>query len=287
MDRNFVILAGGISSRMRSAMMPSLVGTTPTMDVVTGPKGMIRVGKGNRPFLDYLLFNIEQAGYERVVFVVGERDDSIRHYYDHDGGAAQFPHLTFDYAVQTIPKGFEKPLGTAEGLLQALRAKESWRGRRFTVCNSDNLYSQRALRMLLEDTHENALIDYERSGLQYGNERIAQWAVTIRDGEGFLTDIIEKPSESEILRLNETQGNVGVSMNVWRFSYDDILPYLEAVPLHPVRKEKDLNAAVKMMVTHRRHCLYAIALSEHVIDLTSRVDIPAVDKYVREQFPNL
>ena len=33
-------------------------------------KGMIRVGPGNRPFLDYVLYHSREAGYRDVVWVV-------------------------------------------------------------------------------------------------------------------------------------------------------------------------------------------------------------------------
>ena len=73
-----------------------------------------------------------------------------------------FRGLSISYALQPIPAGRAKPLGTADALLCALRSREDWRGRSFTVCNSDNLYSVDALRRLLDDGHRNALIDYDQ-----------------------------------------------------------------------------------------------------------------------------
>jgi NDP-sugar pyrophosphorylase family protein len=248
------------------------------------PKAMIGVDDYARPFLDYLLYNIEQAGYEEVVIVVGERDDSITHYYDREGMAGQFPSLRISYAVQRVPHGREKPLGTADALLCALNAHPSWRSRRFTVCNSDNLYSLKALQLLLEDSHPNAMIDYDRATLQFDEERIAQFAVIVKDADGFLCDIVEKPSLEQLHRAKGASGRVGVSMNIWRFSYDDILPYLERIPVHPTRQEKELPLAVKMMVAEHPHSVYAIPLAEHVIDLTSQADLPAVKEYLKKNF---
>ena len=131
------------------------------------------------------------------------------------------------------------------------------------------------------------MVDYSRSGLHHDTERISQWAVTVKDDEGFVIDLVDRPPPGEIRRLQKTQGRVGVSMNLWKFSYNHILPFLESVPLHPVRQEKELNAAVKMMVLQRPRSLYAIPLSEHVVDLTSKADIPVVEEYVRKEFPNL
>jgi len=51
---------------------------------------------------------------------------------------------------------------------------------------------------------------------------------------------------------------------------------LEAVPLDPVRREKELPAAVKMMIGLHPRCVFAIPRSEHVPDLTSPEDIRRV-----------
>jgi glucose-1-phosphate adenylyltransferase len=245
---------------------------------------MLGVGEGSRPFLEYVLFNVEKAGYESVVLVVPQNDNSIRDHYEYRGAAAQFPRLHISYVPQEVPSNRTKPLGTADALLQALRATPQWRGERFTVCNSDNLYSQHALEILLHDDHDNALIAYNRSALQFSEERIAQFAVIKTSAAGFLSDIMEKPSAEELEQARDESGRVCVSMNIWRFSYDLILPHLEEVPLHPVRQEKELPSAVKLMVYQHPSSVFAIVRAEHVIDLTSQSDIPAVAEYLEKNF---
>jgi glucose-1-phosphate adenylyltransferase len=236
-------------------------------------KSMIGVGRDSRPFLDYLLANIVRAGYRDLVIVVGERDHSIREYYERSENARRFSDLAISYAVQSIPAGREKPLGTADALLQALKSMPSWKGQRLTVINSDNLYSVKALTLLRSDTHDNAMIDYDRSALQFEPERIEKFAVIQKDEEGFLVDVIEKPSHEEIARASDARGRVGVSMNCFRFSYDMIYPFVENVPLNPVRQEKELPAAVMMMIRRHPRSMFTIPLSEHVPDLTSPADI--------------
>jgi glucose-1-phosphate adenylyltransferase len=286
MHPNIVILAGGISSRMKkqsshnAAIDPSLL-----REANTKSKAMLGVGGGSRPFLDYLLYNISKAGYKNVVIVVGERDSSIRDYYELKGGKEHFKNLGISYAVQPIPAGRTKPLGTADALLRGLQSIPSWKGQCVTVCNSDNLYSVSALQLMLADDHPNALVDYDRSALQFPQDRIAQFAVIKKDQDGFLQDIIEKPAHHEIEKAADKSGRVGVSMNVFRFSYDMVLPYLETVPLHPQRHEKELPAAVKMMVSDHPRSVYTVPVSEHVIDLTSQSDIPTVKEYLAQAFP--
>jgi NDP-sugar pyrophosphorylase family protein len=286
MHPNIVILAGGISSRMKKeAAHATVIESLLRRAVESKSKTMLGVGGGSRPFIDYLLFNVSQAGYRNVVIVISDSDNSIHEYYEHEQAGRQFKQLSISYAVQPIPAGRTKPLGTADALLRALQSMPTWEGKSFTVCNSDNLYSRTALRLLLEDTHEHALIDYDRTALQFGQERIAQFAVTNKDSQGFLLDIIEKPTEEEIRGAADRRGRIGVSMNIFKFSYNSILPYLESVPMHPIRHEKELPTAVKMMIAEHPRSVFTLPLSEHVIDLTSQSDIPTVQEYLAKEFP--
>jgi NDP-sugar pyrophosphorylase family protein len=288
MQPNIVILAGGISSRMKkNAPVPAELDLTLRRDAAEKPKTMIGVGENFRPFLDYLLHNIAAAGYRNAVIVIGEKDESIRAYYEASNGARQFPSLRISYAVQPIPAGRQKPPGTADALWHALKSMPSWRGQSFSICNSDNLYSSAALRLMLADTHANAMIDYDRAALQFPQERIAQFAVIDRDAEGFLADIIEKPSPEEMARVADGAGRIGVSMNIFRLAYDQILPCLETVPLHPVRQEKELPAAVKMLVAQNPQAVFTIPRSEHVPDLTTQADIIPVQEYLQKRFQNI
>ncbi len=283
-DPRLIILAGGASSRMKK----SAAGAADSelfREATEKPKGMIAVGGDRRPFLDYLLSNIADAGYADVAIVVGARDTSIRDYYERDGAAAQFPSLRISYAPQQIPPGREKPLGTADAVLAALDANPRWAGGSFTVCNGDNLYSVGSLRLLLHDGHRNAMIDYDRAGLRFSEERIAQFAVLQKDPDGYLLDIVEKPTTAEIASFADRDGRIGVSMNIFRFATDDILPCLRAVPLHPTRAEKELSAAVRLLARETPRSVFTIPLSEHVIDLTTQSDIPDVRRLLRDGFP--
>lgn len=283
---NIVILAGGISSRMKKAQDIS-VRLDPALrrDAEEKSKSMIGLGGNNRPFLDYLLYNIASAGYRHVVILIGEKDESIRAYYDGARGGAKFHNLNIAYALQPIPAGRTKPLGTADALWHALKATPEWRGQSLTVCNSDNLYSPETLRLMLEDRHDNAMIDYDRAALQFAPERISAFAVVKKDSRGYLVDIIEKPS-SEEMHGAAVAGRIGVSMNIFHLSYDQILPCLETVPLHPVRQEKELPAAVKMLVEKNPQAVMAIPRAEHVPDLTLQSDIPLVKEYLQRTFQN-
>ena len=251
------------------------------------PKAMIGIGEGYRPFLDYLLYNAREAGYRDVVIVINERDDSIRSYYGRLDSDNEYNGLSISYAIQRIPPGREKPLGTADALLQALIHRNDWEGLKFTVCNSDNLYSINALKILLETPHAHAMIDYDRSALRFEEDRIEKFAVTLKNEQGCLIDILEKPTRDEIANAMDSNNRIGVSMNIFAFSYSEILPILERVPLHPVRKEKELPQAVKMLIHEHAGCMKPYPLAEHVPDLTSKQDIANVIEQVDRIFRSI
>jgi glucose-1-phosphate adenylyltransferase len=286
-DGRLVVLAGGISSRMKKPAAPE-VSADPALirEADVKAKSMIGVGRNQRPFLDYLLFNASQSGYGEVLIVIGEHDESIRSYYGLKDENNEFSGLKISYAIQRIPSGRAKPAGTADALSQGLKGKSGWRGKRFTVCNSDNLYSEKALALMRQHKYPSAMIDYDRRALQFEWSRIERFAVTLKDGEGFLTGIIEKPSQDQIRAATGRDGFVGVSMNIFDLQYDMILPFLETVPFHPLRNEKELPEAVTMMVSANPRCLFAYPLSEHVLDLTEKGDILPVQKYLESHFEN-
>lgn len=285
MSGRLVILAGGVSSRMRKSQVDSAaIDSKLLKDAEQKSKSMIRIGEGDRPFLDYLLLNAKLAGYTDIVIVVSEKDDSIKNYYDENKNDSWFEGIEISYATQLIPEGREKPLGTADALLQALLIKEDWRGKSFTMCNSDNLYSQRALELMKNSGYPNALVDYDRDGLGVEKERVEKFAITKKDEDGFLLDIIEKPSAEEVEAAKSANGFVGVSMNIFKFSYDMIRPALEIVPMNEIRKEKELPTAVKIMLEKNPKSLYCYPLSEAVPDLTSKQDILKVKLFLQEKF---
>jgi glucose-1-phosphate adenylyltransferase len=284
--RNLVILAGGMSSRMKQSL-DSFAHSSVQQDVAGTSKSLIGLGEGKRPFLDYLLWNAERAGYDDVVLVVREHDDAFRRQYGPADRDNPFHALRISYAVQRIPSGRTKPLGTADALLQALQVRTDWSGDACTVCNSDNLYSVGALRRMLAEGNRCAMVEFDRDALGFPPDRARQFAVLDTNAAGELRDIIEKPDAGEVARVTGPGGRVGVSMNIFRLSCALILPFLESVPLHPTRQEKELPAAVMLMVRTFPGCMKVIPAAEPVPDLTSARDIGAVESYLQNQYQDL
>lgn len=256
-------------------------------DADTKAKAMIGLGAGGRPFLDYLLLSAWKGGHRDVVIVVSEKDESIRSYYGDPKRTAHLAGLRVSFAIQSVPHGRTKPLGTADALMCGLQARPDWQGQHLTSCNSDNLYSPRAFRMMLEERWGCAMADYDRDALKFARSRVEQFGVVVKDELGAVVDIIEKPTAKDVERAAEPNGRVGVSMNLWRFPYDRILPCLEEVPVHPTRHEKELPTAVHLMLHRWPGSLAALPIAEHVPDLTDRSDIKMVREYLEKEFSGL
>lgn len=284
-NKNAIILAGGISSRMKKpAESDSGLSEKLLEESVSKSKSMISVGNNGRPFLDYLLYNITSAGYENVLIVIGEKDFSIKEYY---GDKKVFSKLNIKFAVQHIPEGRVKPFGTADALFQGLLEVKEWENQSFTVMNSDNLYTKNALKLLLESEYDNALIDYDAKGFEFEEERVKAYAVTVKNDSNFLTDIIEKPGEEQIISSRDNEGITRVSMNIFKLKYSMIFDYLKNCPVNPVRNEKELPTAIKNMLKNYPETLYCYPVCEHVPDLTNKDDIIPTQKYLEKHYTGI
>jgi glucose-1-phosphate adenylyltransferase len=276
MTDKIVILAGGISSRMKEKPKKIEDGLTNLYSQADSKAKTMITLDGQRPFLDYLLFNIMGAGLKHVLIIIGEKDKSIPEHYRQKETDNIFEKLLISYAIQKIPSHREKPWGTADALYQGLANMPHWKGEEFLVVNSDNLYSSQSMKLLIDCDSKNALLDYDRTGFKFEASRVSRFAITKKNEKGFLTDIIEKPNQQQINAAADKNGFVRVSMNCWKFYYDQIFPYLEACPENPVRKEKEIPSAVLNMVKEHPDSVLALPVKEHVPDLTSKDDLSSV-----------
>src|ERR1044071_9301664 len=121
-----VILARGLGTRMRK---PDTDGAALNADqsraADLGMKGMIPIG---RPFLEYVLSSLADAGFSEVCVVIGPEHHAVMHHFTVDSPPSR---IAIEFAIQP------KPLGTADAVL----GSESFtRGEPFVVLNSDNYY---------------------------------------------------------------------------------------------------------------------------------------------------
>ncbi len=253
-----VILARGLGTRMRRADRAASLDERQQAIAETGVKALIPVG---RPFLDYVLSALADAGYARVCLVVAPEHDAIRRYYDQ----IQPKRLRIQYAVQ------QEPRGTAD----AVAAAEAFAGADpFLVINSDNYYPPAALRGLHDQSGPAAALFEQESMFSGSNippERLRQFAVGRIDERGFLARILEKPDDAILAALPRP---LWLSMNCWRFGP----PIFEACrKIRPSpRGELEIPDAVQYAIDVLGESFRAVCLRAAVLDLTSRQDVATI-----------
>jgi glucose-1-phosphate thymidylyltransferase/glucose-1-phosphate adenylyltransferase len=286
MKKRLLILAGGMASRMKKALAEENSNLDPKLvaqaNAVT--KGMIQVGKNGKTLIDYQLYNAHLAGIEEVMLLLHPTDTVSQEYCESLMAKDATWGMKIVFARQQIAADREKPAGTADAVYQALSQHGDWQTGRVIVCNSDNLYSVNALKTLWASPVPQALISYHRDSLLYPEERISAFALIRTDEEGYLLEIIEKPTKEQADELMAKQGRLGVSMNVFVFEASTFLPYLAKTPFHPVRNEKELPTSVVMFGEGEGKGFFAIPLAENVPDLTSKEDILVMQKYLEETY---
>lgn len=287
MHETVILLAAGKASRMKKAPAGDGVAPEDAVQANSLHKGLIGVGAQGRPLMDYILYNAWKAGHRRVIIVTGEDNLHFRERYGLQPRGNRFHGLEISYAIQAIPAGREKPFGTADALFQSLEQFPELQKESFSVCNSDNLYSQKAFRLLQETASPHAWINYDREALEFSPERIAGFAVTQTDRAGNLLAMIEKPEVEALARYRGVDGKIRVSMNLFKFEGGTFYPYLRDCPVTPGRNEKELVSAIASLIRDYPGSMRGIALSEHVPDLTEKKDIATVRTYLERHYPRL
>ena len=228
-----------------------------------GQKSMVPVGAGTgRPFLDYVLSSLADAGCDDVCLVVAPDHAAIREHF------VRVPptRVRVHYAVQ------EQPTGTAH----AVAAAEAFvKGEGFLVLNADNLYPVEVVQALAA-IDGPGLAAFERRGLVeesgFPEERVAEFAVLEVDERGWLTGIREKPGVGDPALADP---RALISMNVWRFD-EGIFGACRLVP-RSARGEHELPEAVALAVS-RGARFAAVPARGIVLDLSRRGDIAEVSR---------
>lgn len=229
----------------------------------TGLKAMIPVG---RPFLDYLLSALADAGFTDVCLVIGPEHGAVRVHYTTESKPSR---IRIHFAVQ------EKPLGTADA---ALAAEQFAGADSFVVINSDNYYPPAALAQLHTRTRP-AIVAFSRDAMVargvVSADRVGRFGAVEVDEAGTLRTMTSEPDRAAA----STGGRVYASMNCWLFT-PEIFAACRSVPVS-ARGEKELTQAVQYAID-RLGTRFDVVLSEEpVLDLSSRADIPRVAALLR------
>lgn len=218
-----------------------------------GIKGMIPVG---RPFLDYGINALADAGCRRICLVIGPEHDVIRNYYS----SLKTTRIEISFAIQ------QQTLGTADAVLAA---KEFIGNERFLMVNSDNIYPVEALQRLVAMSG-SGLIGFDRKALiTHSNidaAKVKTYAILEVSAEHVLCRVVEKPEFVPDEAL--------ISMNCWSFT--PIIFSACAKVDRSARGEYELQSAVQYSIDHLDETFRVEPFRGGVLDLSSRADIAPV-----------
>jgi glucose-1-phosphate thymidylyltransferase len=267
--RKAVVLAAGLGTRMRREDPAAALDPGQAAAASAGLKGMIPIG---RPFLDYVVSALAEAGIEEVGLVVGAAHEAIRRHYERI--APRRVRMTFTLQP--------RPLGTADAVLAAERFVA---GEEFLALNSDNYYPI-PLCQAVVGLGEPGLPVFERELLlarsNFPRERVARYAALAVGPDGYLERIVEKPGEAA---ASAAGGEVLLSMNFWRFS-PAIFEACRRVPVS-ARGEFELPQAVDFAIRELGLRFRAVRSEEGVLDLSTRGDVAAVAQRLSRVEPRL
>jgi glucose-1-phosphate thymidylyltransferase len=231
---------------------------------------MMPIGESARPFLDYILSALADAGCRSVCIVVGPDHQDVRRYYEDERPPSR---LHVEFAQQQAPHGTAHALLTTE----AFAGDDP-----FLTLNSDNLYPVSVLRQLVA-LNGPGLVAFERDTLiadsGFPFERVAAFALLEVDAGSRLRGIFEKPG---LDRMTAAGPHALVSMNVWRFDHR-IFDACRAVRRSP-RGEFELPEAVGVALTNGVEFL-AVRGRGPILDLSSRADVMHVSALLAGQQP--
>ena len=266
-----IIMAAGVSSRMKDSSVPKEISQNLINQSNHRVKGFIQAGEGNEPIIFYIIKNCISAGVKNFYIILSDNSDEFQDY---------LKKLEIKLSIQ-IKFGFQdfygklKPMGTADAIFQIMNQYKELRNKRFLVCNSDNLYSSRAIKLLLAENNYNSMIAYDFDCLKFSTERLESLSILKIKGK-FLDRIIEKPD----MKIIKNYSKKFVSMNIFSLKGKLVYQYLKDCPITIKRGEKEIATALQNMILDNKKSMIVFHLCEHVPDLTFKEDIDKISKFL-------
>lgn len=206
-----------------------------------------------KPFLSYVLDRVRQAGFQRIIIIVGYHGDAIRAF------VSAMPDVT---VVDQFSAFGEQRYGTAVAVHAAVRAVGN---SPFVYLMGDNLYS-------VVDVQAFAAADGSCiGGMEHPEPQ--RFGVLETDGDR-LVRIVEKPEHPS--------GNL-INVGLYRFT-PDVFPVVEK--LSPSRRgEFEITDAVNALAQSGTVRVVRIRGTWH--DFSRPDDIPRVEAYLRHSHGNV
>ncbi len=238
MIKKVVIAAAGQGTRMKH---------------LTKDKSKHLITVQEKPFLTYLLENLQKAGYEEFILVVGFRADLMEQFLKDYNFKATVVNQ-FDILG---PK--EKEYGT---LCPIKCVKDLIGNENFLAVYGDNLFSVNDLKSM------NINDDYCYVAGRIEKEHPEKYGVLISDN-GLLKEIIEKPQEF-----------VGDLVNTGLYKFTpEVFDKIPEIKLSP-RGEYELTDALTLLARDKKVKIKRI--QDYWIDFGNPDDIPKCDKFLKD-----
>jgi len=223
-----VILATGLGKRMR-----------PLTEKM--PKTLIPVN--GKPFLFYLINNLQKAGFDDFIIVANYRIEMIKEFLKQYG----FNATVIDQ---------REPLGTAH----AIAAAENFVKGDFVVAMSDNLYSAKDMeRFRINDGLNYVGGIFHSNPEKYGNLLI--------NGD-FLERIVEKPAQKVSDFINT---------GLYKFT-PEIFSTIKKIRKSE-RGEYEITDAISLLCKERK--VKTVQLKDYWLDMGKPEDIPTIEKFLK------
>ncbi|MEO8499531.1 MAG: nucleotidyltransferase family protein [Vicinamibacteria bacterium] len=260
-----VVLARGLGTRMKAGDERAVLSAEQASVADSGVKALVPVA-ADRPFLDYVLSALADAGCDEIALVIGPEHDGIRDRYTKVLVPQRF---RIAFAIQEKPRGTGDALLAAEGFVS---------GEEFLVVNSDNYYPVEVLKTLVNMGRPGTVFFTPHGLAEHSNiepSRVLAFALGKVGGDGALDALVEKPDRAALTSLRE---DGQVSMNCWRFPPSIFDACRRLTP--SVRGELELTDAITMTIAGGVR--FEVRTSPFgVLDLSRRGDIPAVRERLR------
>jgi dTDP-glucose pyrophosphorylase len=218
----------------------------------TGVKAMVPVG---RPFIEYQLSRLADAGYEDICLVTGPEHQAVRDYCN----GLPLRRIRISHAIQLLPRGTADAVAASAGFAGS---------EEFLVINSDNFYPLAALLAARQLDGPGLVAFWARTLIEMGGvpaERVSTFPRVTLDSQGYLVH----------LAMSAEEGTEGyVSMNCWRFG-PTIFEACRLVRPSP-RNELELPDAVEYSMSRLGQRYRVTRSDEPVLDLSSQADIGRV-----------
>jgi glucose-1-phosphate thymidylyltransferase len=267
-----VILARGLGTRMRRETGSDAGALTAEQRRAAehGAKGMMPLGA--RPFLDYVLSALADAGIEETTIVVSPDASEMREYFT---SHAPPERVRVQFAVQAEPRG------TADAVQSA---RDAVRDAPFLVLNSDNFYPVQAYADLAA-LGASGLVAFEADTLvREGGlepERVLRYALIDADDDGALRAVREKPAADDPLARRAERW---VSMNLWSFTP---VIFEACARVRPsARGELEIQDAVTIAIHELGEHFRVLRMRAGVLDLSSRADVGFVAARLKGMEPH-